>query len=151
MTIELCAEHSIPMCRYCANAAKPPKEKKRPGLKQTRKPRPLSPAEMQALIQSLMLRDGSCVMIDHHEGMCDGKIDAHHLIGQRILAQHYEPPHPIFKDERNCVPLCRHHHNLIERHMAYLPDEVLPDGFSAFLDQHQFRVDWDADNARRIA
>lgn len=39
---------------------------------------------------------------------------------------------------------------LIERHMAYLPDEVLPEGFSDFLDEYGFRVDWNAEIARRV-
>lgn len=143
----------MPMCRYCAKAEREAEKEAKPRkqLKRTKTKRHISPAEMTALEQRVMLRDGRCLMIDHHEGMCDGKTDAHHLVPQRTLAAHYEDGHKVFTDERNAVALCRHHHNLIERALAYLPDEVLPDGFQQFLDTYEFRVDWDAANARRAA
>lgn len=127
-------------------------KEKRPkqGLRRSRKERPLSPGEMKMLEQEVMARDGYCCMIDHTESLCDGKTDAHHIIPQRTLSAHYQGSHPIFKDDRNVVALCRHHHNLIERHMLYLPDEALPEGFAAFLNQYGFQVDWEAEIARRV-
>ncbi len=151
--MNLCDEHGMPMCRLCANAEREAEKKAKPRyrLKQTKKPRPLTPAQMAKLVSDVQLRDGRCVMIDHHDGMCDGRTDPHHIVAQWTLAAHYNPGHAVFSDTRNIVPLCRHHHNLIERSLAYLPDEVLPQGFDAFLDQYGFRIDYEASIARRVA
>lgn len=127
-----------------------PKEKKpRSGLRKSRTPRPITSAQMTALEQAVMSRDGRCVMIDHTESMCDGKTDAHHIVGQRVISAHFPDGHAAFRDERNVVALCRHHHNLIERALLRLPDETLPPGFDAFLDVYGFRIDYEAANARR--
>lgn len=127
-----------------------PKEKKpKRGLKQTRRERPMTPAQMTALEQAVMLRDGRCVMTDHTESWCDGKTDAHHIIPQRTIRAHYGSGHKAFRDDRNVVALCRHHHNQIERALLYLPDEALPVGFDQFLQQYGFTVDYEAAIARR--
>jgi hypothetical protein len=134
---------------------RPPKKestfgKRGKGLRRPKKSRPMKPQAMNDLIADVMLRDGRCVAANATESWCDGATQAHHLIPQRELRRHYELGDPIFKNLENVVALCERHHSNVERKLMYLPDEVLPEGFAAFLTHFGFDTWWDAEIARRV-
>lgn len=163
MTI-LC-EHNTPqpLCRICKEPddrvsipgsslkVRPSKQEDRKPLKKSVKKRPMSPVAMTELVADVQLRDGRCVAIDHTETNCKGATQAHHLIPQRILREHYPPGHEVFAALDNCVALCQRHHSNVEAHILTLPESTLPEGFNAFLKEHGFDAWWEAQELRRVA
>lgn len=127
-----------------------PEKRDKQRLRRSPSKRPLSPKQMENLVQRVMLRDGRCVATDHDDAMCDGPTDAAHIVSQQTLRRHYEPGHPIFSDDRNVIALCRSHHGLFDRGFLDLPEEVFPAGFHPFLDEFGIEAIWDAAKARRV-
>ena len=113
---------------------------KRSPLKRTRSPRPLTPTQMQDLLQRVMLRDGGCVAAGLDDSICSEWFDAAHIIAQKILKAHYPLGDPIFRDDRNVLCLCRDHHHALDAGFLEIPEDRLPLGFGAFC--REFGFEW---------
>lgn len=60
---------------------------------------------------------------------CDGRLDPHHWVPQRLLKSRPWYDYDVdllLADPRNISPICRKHHDLIERHAIKVPARDLP-------------------------
>jgi hypothetical protein len=92
---------------------------------------------------------GPCAMWD---GLCDGPMDAHHYFPKRRIdlqlgGKHKPASIAAKQDVRNGVPLCRYHHDAVERGQPCPRPELL--GF--FLAEHGLHEHMRAHDARICA
>lgn len=90
----------------------------------------------------------NCIFLDE---FCEGRLDPHHVIPrQRIRARFGRGRGLIplsrgnqvaaIRDERNIVPLCRHHHELVTNRRLYLTEADLPHGIHDFA--KEYGLEW---------
>jgi hypothetical protein len=80
------------------------------------------------------------------DALCDGPIDAHHIISKQYIKLKTYPAAPeaildILYDPRNGIPLCRKHHQQVDTNYILLhEDQIAPHAFDAisFAYQHGF-------------
>ena len=69
---------------------------------------------------------------------CDGPLDAHHVIPQRVLKRELpaDALPDALADPRNGVPVCRRHHDALECRSLRLAPSQAHEGLRAFAAQH---------------
>lgn len=69
---------------------------------------------------------------------CDGPLDAHHLIPQRLLRRELSGDPRLdayLHDPRNGVPVCRQHHHVLETRALVVPRRFVPRRAAAFAEE----------------
>lgn len=83
------------------------------------------------IVSSIWRRDlGGCIVCPFEGGICQGPVEAHHLIPAQVLRKH--GLEAFLMDHRDRVGVCSRRHEQITTAYRPFPVELLPDSFFEF-------------------